>query len=399
MFKEWLHFNEESSVKDPLMALDMLSQLSGEDLSQYKNTTINTEQFNRLKKIYRQLAMRYHPDRNHGDSEAREKFHDVSKSYEEINKAFNAGRPLSSGTQAPERQNGYTNEDLLDALQQVLQNGYVTFSNVETKNNIFSGEVTRENNKKMFSTLPHDPNYYNIIFQVNITIDDNEGRIKVYMVNRTNYGDKVINSKEYRMEIYDGFGRTGAFRGYDEHIYELIKNMIEKVHVSTKGILNLAKEFFQELHIPITHISGTNDSFIITIDYPAKLVHKDREWAQAASSNMKREWLATKNYQLRQQIDSADAIIYTQDLFSTATKLIIKLKDKELELSGLYVKYKHNTKLHDSVSNALKIIMIHAPETALVNNVYQAANTPNNMQSLAKYMLKINYWRTHDFVK
>ena len=34
-----------------------------------------------IKKAYRQLAMKYHPDRNPGDSEAEEKFKEASEAY------------------------------------------------------------------------------------------------------------------------------------------------------------------------------------------------------------------------------------------------------------------------------------------------------------------------------
>ena len=34
-----------------------------------------------LKKAYRQLAMKYHPDRNEGDSKAESKFKDISEAY------------------------------------------------------------------------------------------------------------------------------------------------------------------------------------------------------------------------------------------------------------------------------------------------------------------------------
>jgi len=35
-----------------------------------------------VKKAFRKLAMQYHPDRNHGDAEAAEKFKEASEAYE-----------------------------------------------------------------------------------------------------------------------------------------------------------------------------------------------------------------------------------------------------------------------------------------------------------------------------
>jgi molecular chaperone DnaJ len=35
-----------------------------------------------IKKSYRRLAMRYHPDRNPGDSQAEERFKEISEAYE-----------------------------------------------------------------------------------------------------------------------------------------------------------------------------------------------------------------------------------------------------------------------------------------------------------------------------
>ena len=37
-----------------------------------------------IKKAYRKLAMKYHPDRNPGDKEAEEKFKEVQKAYDTL---------------------------------------------------------------------------------------------------------------------------------------------------------------------------------------------------------------------------------------------------------------------------------------------------------------------------
>ena len=35
-----------------------------------------------MKRVYRQLALKYHPDRNQGDKEAEEKFKEAAEAYE-----------------------------------------------------------------------------------------------------------------------------------------------------------------------------------------------------------------------------------------------------------------------------------------------------------------------------
>ena len=40
--------------------------------------------FDEIKSKYRKLAMKYHPDRNHGDKKAEEKFKEISEAYETL---------------------------------------------------------------------------------------------------------------------------------------------------------------------------------------------------------------------------------------------------------------------------------------------------------------------------
>lgn len=40
------------------------------------------ESFDAIKKAYRKLALKYHPDRNHGSKEAEEKFKQINDAYE-----------------------------------------------------------------------------------------------------------------------------------------------------------------------------------------------------------------------------------------------------------------------------------------------------------------------------
>ena len=56
-----------------------------------------------VKRAYRKLAREYHPDRNHGDKSAEEKFKDVSDAYAEITsgKARTPRPSQSAGTSSP----------------------------------------------------------------------------------------------------------------------------------------------------------------------------------------------------------------------------------------------------------------------------------------------------------
>ncbi|VDY44505.1 DnaJ protein [Salmonella enterica subsp. arizonae] len=51
-----------------------------------------------IKKAYKRLAMKYHPDRNQGDKEAEAKFKEIKAAYEVLTDAQNAQPTISTVT-------------------------------------------------------------------------------------------------------------------------------------------------------------------------------------------------------------------------------------------------------------------------------------------------------------
>ncbi len=77
-----------------------------------------------IKKAYRKLALKYHPDRNPGDKAAEEQFKEVAEAYEVLKdpeKRSRYDRFGHDGLRAAQRGGGFAGFDLSDALQSFLR--------------------------------------------------------------------------------------------------------------------------------------------------------------------------------------------------------------------------------------------------------------------------------------
>ncbi len=92
--------------------------------------TANTEE---IKKAYRQLALRYHPDRNSGSKEAEERFKEVTEAYEILRdpeKRATYDRYGEQGLRGRAGRGGFTHFDFADALE-VFMRDFGGFSGLE----------------------------------------------------------------------------------------------------------------------------------------------------------------------------------------------------------------------------------------------------------------------------
>lgn len=84
-----------------------------------------------IKKAYRQLALRYHPDRNPGDKDAEERFKEVAEAYEVLRdpeKRARYDRFGHEGIRGPATGGGFAGFDLSDALRSFLRDFGAGFS-------------------------------------------------------------------------------------------------------------------------------------------------------------------------------------------------------------------------------------------------------------------------------
>src|SRR3546814_3998348 len=63
-----------------------------------------------IKKAYRKMAIKYHPDKNPGDKEAEEKFKEAAEAYEILSNAEKRKRYDQFGHQGPGRSEEHTSE-------------------------------------------------------------------------------------------------------------------------------------------------------------------------------------------------------------------------------------------------------------------------------------------------
>jgi len=80
-----------------------------------------------LKKSYRKLAMKFHPDRNHGDKDAEEKFKQINEAYQVLSDEEKRSIYDRYGKEGLERQGGYSGggmNDFMDIFNSMFGGGF-----------------------------------------------------------------------------------------------------------------------------------------------------------------------------------------------------------------------------------------------------------------------------------
>ena len=138
-----------------------------------------------IKKAYRRLAMKYHPDRNQGDSEAEERFKIINEAYQVLsdeNKRAIYDRYGKAGLEGHGRGGGFSHQNMDDIMD--------IFNSMFGGDSGFGGHRRRENQK------------YNLDFEVELPLKFNEAVFGV---------EKKINIK-YKVPCSD-CNSTGAKDG------------------------------------------------------------------------------------------------------------------------------------------------------------------------------------------
>lgn len=112
-----------------------------------------------VKQAYRQLAKKYHPDRNPGDQEAARKMQEVNEAYDQIkNPEKYAGRQAGYNTYNSYGYNPYGQSSYADPTQQYYQAAqqYILFGQFQQAVTILENIQNRTAKWYYFSALAHD---------------------------------------------------------------------------------------------------------------------------------------------------------------------------------------------------------------------------------------------------
>ncbi|MCS7085349.1 MAG: DnaJ domain-containing protein, partial [Bacteroidia bacterium] len=86
-----------------------------------------------IKKAYRRLAMRYHPDKNPGDKEAEEKFKEASEAYEVLSDPQKREAYNRYGHRATAAGSGAGFADMNDIFSSIFEGGFEQFFGRQTR--------------------------------------------------------------------------------------------------------------------------------------------------------------------------------------------------------------------------------------------------------------------------